>query len=150
MEAKPTEGPSEPKAGATGGPALLYSSPADSTPTTAENSRPKYPPNKQSNLKPEPTTDVIPSRNPPTISSSAEDLGPKTLWNEAYDILREKDSKLIDAYERDLLASQHPHQQGMLMRIGFLLARRHQTALPAVNRTYTNRQHTQMHLTSEP
>jgi hypothetical protein len=97
------------------GPAQLRASPADSSPMVAKDSSPKYPPSKQSNLKPEPTTDVIPLRNPPTISSSAADLGPKTLWNEAYDILREEDSKLVDAYERDLLASQRPYEQGMLM-----------------------------------
>ncbi|KAF4631978.1 hypothetical protein G7Y89_g6154 [Cudoniella acicularis] len=47
----------------------------------------------------------------PAVSSSAEDLGPESLWDEAYSALRKKDSKLIDAYERALLASNDEHQQ---------------------------------------
>jgi hypothetical protein len=102
---KPAEEPSNLKAD---GSALLHVSPTASS-TTAEDSRPKHLQNEQSNLEPDPT-----------------DLGLKSLWDEAYNALRKMDSKLIDAYEKDLLVSRDPHQQGTSMRVGFLPAERHQ------------------------
>ncbi|OCK75173.1 hypothetical protein K432DRAFT_274329, partial [Lepidopterella palustris CBS 459.81] len=67
--------------------------------------------NEQSQPEPEPKDDPIRLHTSPAASSSVEDLGPKNLWDEAYNVLREKDAKLIDAYEKDLLTSQNPHQQ---------------------------------------
>ena len=52
-------------------------------------------------------------------SATAKDLRPKSLWDEAYKALRTKETKLIVAYEKDLLASQNAHQQGMSGRIGY-------------------------------
>lgn len=110
MKTKPAREPSKPKADAADSPSLLHMSPADSTTTAVENSKDVQ--NAQSKLEPEPMG------SNPAVSSSVEDLGPKKLWNEAYEALRKKGPKLIDAYERDLLALQDQHQQGRLVRIG--------------------------------
>jgi len=106
VKTEPAQQSPEPRADATGGPALLNASPADSSPTAMEDLRPKYLPNQQSNFVPQLRTDFIPLHNSPAVGSSAEELRPRNLWNEAYNTLRKKDSELIDAYERDLLASQ--------------------------------------------
>src|SRR5947207_3903278 len=114
----PAELSSKLKADAIDGTPLLHANPAVSISTAAEDLRPKYLQNEHSKLEPEPTDDPVPLHTSPAVSSSAEDLRPKNLWDEAYNVLREKETKLIDAYEKDLLASQDPHQQGTSMRIG--------------------------------
>jgi hypothetical protein len=48
----------------------------------------------------------------PAVSSSAEHQGLENPRDEAYKLLQKKDAKLIDAYEKDLLASRDPDQQG--------------------------------------
>ena len=67
------------------------------------------------------TDDIVESQATSNTSPSAtaEDLRPKSLWDEAYKALRTKETKLIVAYEKDLLASQDPHQQGTLGRVGY-------------------------------
>jgi len=40
-----------------------------------------------------------------------EDAESKNLWNEAYERLRRENSKLVDTYEKDLLASSSPELQ---------------------------------------
>jgi len=40
-----------------------------------------------------------------------EDAESKNLWNEAYERLRQENSKLVDTYEKDLLASSSPELQ---------------------------------------
>jgi len=67
------------------------------------------------------TDDIAQSQSTSNTSPSAtaEDLRPKSLWDEAYKALRTKETKLIVAYEKDLLASQDPHQQGTSGRIGY-------------------------------
>ena len=69
-----------------------------------------------------------------------EHLGLENLWDEAYKLLRERDAKLIDAYEKDLLTSQDPDQQGASMQIGFSLAESHQIPL-SIDRTYAEMKH---------
>ena len=67
------------------------------------------------------TDDIVESQATSNTSPSAtaEDLRPKSLWDEAYKALRTKETKLIVAYEKDLLASQDAHQQGTSGRIGY-------------------------------
>jgi hypothetical protein len=100
-----------PKADRAAGPTLSDVSPADSTPPAAEN--PKDIRNAQSELEPESTYKPLTLHDDPTPFLSHAESGPKNLWDEAYKTLREKDPKLIDAYEKDLLASQNRNQQGM-------------------------------------
>jgi hypothetical protein len=76
------------------------------------------------NLEPESKESFSPVHSSPAISSTAAEPGSKSLWNEAYQTLRKENPKIIDAYEKDLLASQNSNQQGMLVRIGFLLVGR--------------------------
>ena len=122
MKTKPADEPSKLKAGITEGPALLHASPAVSSPTAVEDLRPKCLHDEHSKVEPEPADDPVPLRTGPAVSSSVADWGPKTLWDEAYNVLRERDAKLMDAYEKDLLVSQDPDQQGTSMQIGFSLA----------------------------
>jgi hypothetical protein len=105
------------------GSTLLHVSPADSTHMVAED--PKYVQNVLSKLEPEPTDGFLPLHSNPAVSSSGAESEPKNLWDGAYNTLREKNPELIDAYEKDLLASQNSNQQGMSVHIRFLLAGRH-------------------------
>jgi len=43
---------------------------------------------------------------------SGEEVGPKNLGEEAYNALKAKNLNLVDAYEKDLLASDNSNQQG--------------------------------------
>jgi hypothetical protein len=117
VKTKPAEESSKTKGDAADGSTLLHMSFADSTPTAVEDSKEVQ--NTKSKLKPEPTDGFLTVNSNPAVSSSAEDSGPKNLWNEAYNALRKKNPKLIDAYEKDLLASQDQYQHGMLVRIRF-------------------------------
>jgi hypothetical protein len=83
--------------------------------------KPKYLQNDQSIIEPELTVDPAPFRTSPALSPAAKDSRPENLWDEAYNALRKKDSKLIDAYEKDLLASQDQHEQGTSRQLGFFL-----------------------------
>jgi hypothetical protein len=115
MNNKPTEEPLKHKAGGADGSTLTHANPVDSTSTIAE--EPKDVQNAQLNLEPEPKDGFSPVHSNHAVSSIAVEPGSKSLWDEAYHTLREKNSKLIDAYEKDLLASQNSNQQGMLVRM---------------------------------
>lgn len=60
------------------------------------------------------------SVKPSPASLSATRQATKSLWEEAYDFLREEDSKLIDAYQKDLIASVGSSQQGKSAGLRFL------------------------------
>ncbi|KAK2781751.1 hypothetical protein FQN53_000435 [Emmonsiellopsis sp. PD_33] len=45
------------------------------------------------------------------VSEIPQDLNLNNLWEEAYSILQKEDPKIIDAYERDLLAVQDPEKE---------------------------------------
>ncbi|KAK2809659.1 hypothetical protein FQN50_003716 [Emmonsiellopsis sp. PD_5] len=45
------------------------------------------------------------------VSEIPQDLNLNNLWEEAYNILQKEDPKIIDAYERDLLAVQDPENE---------------------------------------
>jgi hypothetical protein len=100
-----------PKADRATGTTLSHVSPADSTPPAAEN--PEDIQNAQSRLEPEPTHNPLALHDDSTLSLSHVESGSRNLWDEAYKTLREKDPKLIDAYEKDLLTSQNRNPQGM-------------------------------------
>jgi hypothetical protein len=112
VKTKPAQSPSTVQGGTTNDAGLLHASSTVSSSTATEDLRPKYLQNAQSKFEPEPTDEPTPLYTSPVISSSVENCRPKSLWDEAYNVLREKDGKLIDAYEKDLLVSQDLHQQG--------------------------------------
>jgi len=114
VEIKPAREPLDPK---------VHVSSADSTPLTVEDLKDVQ--NAQLKLEPEPTDGSLAVHSDLVVSSSGAESGLKNLWNEAYNTLTEKNPKLIDAYEKDLLASQNANQQGMSVRTGCLLAERH-------------------------
>jgi hypothetical protein len=130
LKTEPVEKTPERKPDATDGPIASRASLAESCPTAAADSRPTYLPNEKSNLQAELSTNTIPADKGSTFASVVEDLGPESLWDKAYNALRKKDTELIDKYEKGLLTSQDPNQQGMPRRIKFLLARMHQTPFP--------------------
>jgi hypothetical protein len=70
--------------------------------------RPDHRPTEPPKLERETTDDIA---QPHASSLSPEYLELKNLWDEAYDLLRKKNAKLIDAYEKDLLASQDTEKQ---------------------------------------
>lgn len=125
MKTKPAGEPLKTEADEADGSTLLHVSLADSTPSAVED--PKDAQNVPSKLEPEPTDEFLPVQSNPAVSSSKAESETKNLWNEAYNTLREKNPKLIDAYEKGLLASQNSNQQSMSVRIRFLLSGRHQT-----------------------
>ena len=90
---------------------MLQASPAASY-VTGEDPKPKHLQNEQSKLGLEPTDDLVPLRASPQFLYLWRTWGQKSLLDEAYNALRKMDSKLIDAYEKDLLAS----QEGTSMR----------------------------------
>jgi hypothetical protein len=112
VKTTPAQSPSTVQGGATNDAGPLHASPTVSSSTATEDLRPKYLQNEQSKFEPEPTDEPTPLYTSPVISLSVENRRPKSLWDEAYNVLREKDGKLIDAYEKDLLVSQDLHQQG--------------------------------------
>jgi hypothetical protein len=135
VKTKPAGEPLKPKADGAAGPTLSHMSPAYSAHAAVEDLEDVQ--NAQSELEPEPkdTTPPEVEDHPKDVqnaesklepepadagSSSGAEPGPKTLWDEAYNTLRDKNPKLIDAYEKELLASQDSNQQGTSTRIGFL------------------------------
>jgi hypothetical protein len=112
VKTMPAQRPSKVQGGTTDKAGLLPASPTVSSSTATEDLRPKYLQNAQSKFEPEPTDEPTPLYTSPAISSSVENCMPESFWDEAYNILRQKDGKLIDAYEKDLLVSQDLHQQG--------------------------------------
>lgn len=117
VKTMPAQWPSKVQGGITDEAGLLPASPTVSSSTATEDPRtedlrPKYLQNAQSKFEPEPTDEPTPLYTSPAISSSVENCMSESFWDEAYNILRQKDEKLIDAYEKDLLVSQDLHQQG--------------------------------------
>jgi hypothetical protein len=106
----------------------LHTGPTASS-RTGEDWRPNHLPNEQPKLEQETTDDLTLLHAGPAVSSSAEHQGLENLRDEAYKLLRKKDAKLIDAYEKDLLASQDLGQQGTSVQIEFSLAETHQIPL---------------------
>jgi hypothetical protein len=118
----------------------LEPEPTDSAPTEVKDL--KYVQNAQSELEPELTDGLSPVHRHPVVSLSEAESGPRNLWDEAYNTLREKEPELINAYEKDLLASQDQYPQGMLVRLAFLLVERHQILCLTITSTCTEWEHT--------
>jgi len=83
--------------------------------------KPKYLQNDQSIIEPGLAVGSAPFRTSPALSPAAKDSRLETFWDEAYNALRKKNSELIDAYEKDLLASQDQHEQGTSRQLRFFL-----------------------------
>lgn len=88
-------------------------------PPAAEDTKP---PNERSNPDPSCTDNTEGS-----VSSPDDGLEPRTLWNDAYSELRKKNPKLIDAYEKDLLASHKSDQEGMPVQFRSFAVKRRRT-----------------------
>ena len=149
MQTKPAKQLSNLGADAIESPARSHTGPTASS-TAGGDWTPNHLLSEQRKLEQETTNDRTPSHASPAVSS-AEHLRPENLWDEAYKLLQKKDAKLIDAYEKDLLASQDPDQQGASVQIGFSLAERHQVPL-STDGTYAEMEHActvQMHQTIE-
>jgi hypothetical protein len=89
----------------------LHTGPTTSS-RAGEDWRPNHLLNEQPKLEQETTNDLTLLHASPAVSSSAEHQGLENLWDEAYKLLQKKDAKLMDAYEKDLLASRDLDQQG--------------------------------------